>query len=84
MAIFELVRIENGELLGFKQVPENTLSNTEVYAKALDVELSNVERQHSGVTTINAKNDEVFIPKQALQVIEWVILEHFRGLATCK
>jgi hypothetical protein len=50
----------------------------------LDVELSNVERQHSGVTTINAKNDEVFIPKQALQVIEWVILEHFRGLATCK
>jgi|LakMenE18May11ns_1017448.scaffolds.fasta_scaffold9270643_2 cytoskeletal protein RodZ len=84
LAIFELVRIENGELLGFKQVPENTLSNTEVYAKALDVELSNVERQHSGVTTINAKNDEVFIPKQALQVIEWVILEHFRGLATCK
>jgi len=22
--------------------------------------------------------------KVALQVIEWVILEHFRGLATCK
>ena len=62
LAIFELVRIENGELLGFKQVPENTLSNTEVYAKALDVELINVERRHSGVTTINAKNDEVFIP----------------------
>ena len=62
LAIFELVRIENGELLGFKQVPENTLSNTEVYAKALDVDLSNVERQHSGITTINARNDEVFIP----------------------
>ena len=62
LAIFELVRIENGELLGFKQVPENTLSNTEIYAKALDVELSNGERLHSGVPTINAKNDELFIP----------------------
>jgi len=62
LAILELVRIENGELLGFKQAPQNTLSNAEVYAKALDVELSNVERQHSGVTTINAKNDEVLIP----------------------
>ena len=61
LAIYELVRIENGELLGFKQAPQNTLSNAEVYAKALDVELDNVGRQHSGVT-INAKNDEVFIP----------------------
>ena len=62
LAISELVRIENGELLGFKQAPKNTLSNAEVYAKALDVELDGVGRQHSGVTTINAKNDEVFIP----------------------
>ena len=61
LAISELVRIENGELLGFKLAPQNTLSNAEVYAKALDVELDNVGRQHSGVT-INAKNDEVFIP----------------------
>jgi len=62
LAIYELVRIENGELLGFKQAPKNTLSNAEVYAKALDVELDGVGRQHSGVTTINAKNDEAFIP----------------------
>jgi transcriptional regulator with XRE-family HTH domain len=62
LAISELVRIENGELLGFKQAPKNTLSNAEVYAKALDVELDGVGRQHSGVTTINAKNDEAFIP----------------------
>ena len=62
LAIYELVRIENGELLGFKQAPQNTLSNAEVYAKALDFELDNVGRQHSGETTRNAKNDEVFIP----------------------
>jgi transcriptional regulator with XRE-family HTH domain len=62
LAISELVRIENGELLGFKQVPQNTLSNAEVYAKALDVELGNVGRQYSGNTTINAQSDEVFIP----------------------
>ena len=62
LAISELVRIENGELLGFKQAPKNTLSNAEVYAKALDVELDGVGRRHSGVTTIKAKNDEVFIP----------------------
>ena len=24
------------------------------------------------------------LKKEALQVIEWVFLEHFRGLATCK
>lgn len=62
LAISELVRIENGELLGFKQVPQNTLSNAEVYAKALDVELGNVGRQYSGNTTINTQSDEVFIP----------------------
>ncbi|MBU3602816.1 helix-turn-helix domain-containing protein [Polynucleobacter sp. AM-25C3] len=62
MTISELVHIENGELLGFKQILKDALSNAAVYAKALDVELSNVEGQYSGVTTINAKNDEVFIP----------------------
>lgn len=62
MTISELVRIENGELLGFKRALDDALSNAEVYAKALDVELEGIERQHSGLTTINAKNDEVFIP----------------------
>jgi transcriptional regulator with XRE-family HTH domain len=62
MSISELVRIENGELLGFRQVLEDALTNAEVYANALDVELGGVERQHSGMEAINAKNDDVFIP----------------------
>ena len=62
MAISELVRIENGELLGFKQAPKDTLSNAEIYAKALDIELASLERQHIGLTSMKAKNDEVFIP----------------------
>ena len=62
MTISELVRIENGELLGFKQALVDALSNAEAYAKALDVELDGIERGHSGITTLNAKNDEVFIP----------------------
>ena len=62
LAIYELVRIENGELMGFKQISKDTLKNAEIYAKALDVELDGVGRQHSGVRTINAKKDEVFIP----------------------
>jgi transcriptional regulator with XRE-family HTH domain len=62
MSISELVRIENGELLGFRQALEDALTNAEVYAKALDVELAGVERQHSGKATINAKNDDMYIP----------------------
>lgn len=61
LAIYELVRIKNGELLGFKQVSQDTLSNAEVYAKALDIELDSLDR-HSEVTKINAQNDDVFIP----------------------
>ena len=62
MSISELVRIENGELLGFRQALDATINNAEVYAKALDVELDSGERQHSGMASINAKNDDVFIP----------------------
>jgi transcriptional regulator with XRE-family HTH domain len=62
MTISELVRIENGELLGFKQALEDALSNAEAYAKALDVDLDSEKRQISQTATINAKNDEVFIP----------------------
>jgi transcriptional regulator with XRE-family HTH domain len=62
MTISELVRIENGELLGFKQIPESTLSNAEAYAKALGIELGDIGRQHSEGRAINAKNDEIFIP----------------------
>jgi cytoskeletal protein RodZ len=39
LKIFEVVRIENGELLGYQQVQENTLSNAQIYAKALDIKL---------------------------------------------
>ena len=62
MTIAELVRIENGELLGFKQVLDDALSNIEAYAKALDVELDATMTEHSGITSIVAKNDDVFIP----------------------
>ena len=59
LAISELVRIENGELLGFKQALDSSLNNAEVYAKALGVEFDHAGRRHSEVRTIN---DEVFIP----------------------
>jgi hypothetical protein len=62
MSISELVRIENGELLGFRQVLKDALSNAEVYAKALDIELQSSRRQHSRISTTNAKNDDVYIP----------------------
>lgn len=45
LKIFEIVRLENGELLGYQQVPENTLSNAQIYAKALDIELSDYKEQ---------------------------------------
>ncbi|WP_068319939.1 helix-turn-helix domain-containing protein [Polynucleobacter yangtzensis] len=62
LAIQEIVRIENGELLGFKQAPESTLTNAQIYAKALEVELEDFRRQHSGIRATNAQNDEVYIP----------------------
>jgi transcriptional regulator with XRE-family HTH domain len=63
LAISELVRIENGELMGFKQIPKDTLNNAEAYAKALDIGLGGMERQSAGFKTMNAKNNnEVFIP----------------------
>ena len=62
MTISELVRIENGELLGFNQALKDALSSAEAYAKALDVELDDLGGQHSGTSTVNAKNDEAFIP----------------------
>jgi len=62
MTISELVRIENGELLGFKQALDDAFSNAETYAKALDVELDGEEKWHSRATAIKAENDEVFIP----------------------
>jgi transcriptional regulator with XRE-family HTH domain len=62
LAISELVRIENGELLGFKQTPKDTLSNAEVYANSLEISLGSLETQHAGIKTMNAKKDEVFIP----------------------
>jgi len=62
LAISELVRIENGELLGFKQIPKDTLSNAEVYGYILEIGLGSLETQQTGIKTMNAKNDEVFIP----------------------
>lgn len=62
MTISELARIENGKFLEFRQVLEDALTNAELYAKALDVELGSVKRQYSRVATINDKNDDIFIP----------------------
>ncbi len=62
LEIQELVRVENGELMGFKQISKDTLKNAEIYANALRIELGTQSLQHSGVTKINNKNDEVYIP----------------------
>lgn len=62
LAIQEIVRIENGELLGFRQTIEDALNNAHIYAKALDVELEGMGRQKAETVTINAQNDEVYIP----------------------
>ena len=62
LAIYELVRIENGELMGFKQISKDTLKNAEIYANALHIELGSQSTQHPGEAKINNKNDEVFIP----------------------
>lgn len=59
LKIQELVRIENGELLGFKQAPENTLSNAEVYAKVLDLELTAISSQSPSELS---DPNETFIP----------------------
>jgi cytoskeletal protein RodZ len=62
LGIQELVRIENGELMGFKQTPEKTLSNAESYAKILEVNIGNLDRQHSEGTKESATSDDYFIP----------------------
>jgi hypothetical protein len=61
LAISEVVRIENGEFLGFRQALKDTLTNAEVYAKALDIELGNLGDRQAGAT-IGTSKDEVFIP----------------------
>jgi len=62
LEIQELVRVENGELIGFKQISIDTLKNAEIYANALHIELAPQSTQHPGVTKINNKNDEAYIP----------------------
>ena len=62
MTLSELVHIENGELLGFRQILNDALSSAQNYAKALDLELGGLARQPSEVATIIAKNNEVYIP----------------------
>jgi transcriptional regulator with XRE-family HTH domain len=62
LCIQELARIESGELLGFKQAPQDTLSHAELYAKALEVELQNLEVEHYVMTKANNIDDELFIP----------------------
>lgn len=61
LGIHDLVRIESGELLGFKQVAVDTLSHADKYAKALDVELEELNRPHSASTRIDHHEEDVYI-----------------------
>ena len=62
LRIQELVRIESGELLGFKQASEDTLSHADMYARVLNIELQGMGVQHSGIEKINSKDDDLYIP----------------------
>lgn len=62
LTIQEIIRIESGELMGLKQAPEGTLTNTQIYAKALDVELEGFRGKYAGIRAVSAKNDDVYIP----------------------
>jgi len=62
LAISELIRIENGELLGFKQVTEDTLTNAQIYGKILGVDLNLLATPDIVVKSTPSINDEVFIP----------------------
>ena len=62
LGVQELVRIENGEIVAFKKISERMLTNAQLYAQVLDVDLGSLEVQDIAVAKIHSKNVEVFIP----------------------
>lgn len=62
LGIHELVRIESGELLGFKQAPEATLSHAEIYAKVLDLQLAGMQVCQSSTANTNDADEDIYIP----------------------
>ena len=62
LGIPELVRIESGELLGFKQAPADTLSHAEIYAKVLDLELEGLHGFHSEELKTSSTEEDLYIP----------------------
>lgn len=60
LSLQELVRIENGELLGFRQVPEETFRNAELYAQALGVALQDASQ--ISTKPIANKREDIYIP----------------------
>ena len=62
MTISELVRIENGELLGFTQGLVDTLKKAELYAHALEVGLEHSRCDQDTEATIRGAMDTDYIP----------------------
>ena len=62
LGIHELVRIESGELLGFKQAPADTLSHADMYAKVLNLQLDELHGSHSEKSDVVSSEEDLYIP----------------------
>ena len=62
IGVKELTRIEVGELMGFKQIPERTLINAQLYSDTLNLQLGGLLQSHNTGFKKIPVNDEVYIP----------------------
>ena len=62
LSVQELARIENGELMAFKQSPETTKTNAQIYSKVLGVDLDRLVIRDAALGAVHATNDAVYIP----------------------
>ena len=62
IGVKELSRIEDGELMGFKQAPESTLINAQIYSDALDLQLGGLQQSQNTCIKKIPVIDEVYIP----------------------
>jgi len=62
LGIQELSHIESGELMGFKQAPESTLINAQIYSDALDLQLGGLQQSQNTCIKKIPVIDEVYIP----------------------